>query len=631
MSAPPPLGDTTLRSPQDHREAQGQHTRALSDPWGLFSIGALAWVGALSTCFLGIHWQDTGEFIGASRSLSLAHPPGHPLTLLSAHIIQLIPWFDVSVRGNLASAFWNALGALALYQSSWTLLHRESPFERRLLSMLTAGLYVALPLVWLQGVRAEVYAPQATLTTGLWMGFILQEYTRDQRWWLFSALCLGLLGANHTLLAVAITPCVVGWLLWKRVSLYVWTWGGALACCGLSLYLYLPLRGRAGGVLGWGWVDGFAPLWETLSAKVWQTQVSQRVTEVNWGENLSRFGAFCINQVGILSGLIALSVSILALLKWMRRSSYEADLDQEDVRTQRALRRWALFFMIGAISVAITKLTYPFSEINPDFSGYLASGASAACLYLLLTSLHLGARGAIICLSLCGVGALSQERIQGRLESRGAEEWGRALSEETPPHGALWTSYYGTHFILTGLLASEGLRPDIALIFRGHRQLSWAQKRVALRAPLWAQQMGDLGFDHPKARFEVEGALDAHPQLTHRVRQIGFSFAVAPWFSVDLSPDELAERLDLIQVASYAGRLSDSSSLRATDLDTAYSWALYHELSLMRLKMVQRPSDQATSSVVPLSPLLNHPHLYKAHFDWKKEWIHRITERQWIY
>lgn len=534
-------------------------------------VGLITWVCLLAGLYPSVHWYDTGEWVATPRALSLAHPPGHPLTLLSTHLTQLLPWLDGYARANLASALWLSLASAFTASAMSALMSGRSGWRGALTSALV-GLYLpALPFSWLQGVRAEVYASQVglvALTVCCWARYLRRG---DLRWLLMGGLGIGLQASNHTLLAVAVMAPLSLWLGVHALS-HLHIRGGhtslssalRVTLCllgatmlGLSLYLYLPLRGQAGGVEGWGSVHDLSTFWDTVSASVWRRAVTERSAEVSLLENLPRFVAFMLTQMGPVSALIALIMSLLATLRWVQ--------DQ----------RWGIPLTLTLIwvSVSFTKLSYPFLEVNPDFSGYLAAGAPALCLLLGLSALELGPRLAPLCLIALLVGAGVQPRAHGTAQSVSAEAWVRALTEETPPRGSLWSAHYATHFGLTALRVVEGWRPDLALVFRGHRDTTWAPLR--LRASLAPRAVEDVSPLSPRARLEVEGALDQLPALRSRARAVGLTWAITPWARAR-STATLKLQLDAFK--------RRARSALPFDIDTCYSMALYHEAHLVWLR-----------------------------------------------
>src|SRR5512134_996434 len=63
------------------------------------------------------YWLDSGEFVAAATGLAVAHPPGHPLYVLTTKLVTLLPLGSIAFRVSLASALAAAACALALFAS----------------------------------------------------------------------------------------------------------------------------------------------------------------------------------------------------------------------------------------------------------------------------------------------------------------------------------------------------------------------------------------------------------------------------------------------------------------------------------------------------------------------------------
>ena len=87
-----------------------------------FLTTAIVLTGYLVTLAPTVTFWDAGEFIAASKSLGIPHPPGTPLFVLIAHVWGVIfPFFEYAVRTNILSALFSAMGAglffLVVYQA----------------------------------------------------------------------------------------------------------------------------------------------------------------------------------------------------------------------------------------------------------------------------------------------------------------------------------------------------------------------------------------------------------------------------------------------------------------------------------------------------------------------------------
>lgn len=481
------------------------------------SGGFFAW-----TALPGIHWHDTGEFAAIGRLLSVSHSPGHPIHAITTHGVQLLPLGDAGFRANLSSALWMAIALTLFYHA----LRRLAPEGRWWGAACVALLPALMPAVWLQGVRVEVYALQLALSAGIGL---LALHLRDARAFAGLALVFGWAGANHHLLGVALLPLALAgaWLHRRRL------WLGLAGLVGLASYAHLYFRARASAV-GWGMPDTPAGLWRMISAQEWIGANPATRTTLDLVDNAQKMTVWLIEQVGPPVAAMLLIASLYAGLR--RRSP--------------ALAGCAVAFA----GVLATKLLYPFDPLNPDVGGYLApalcAGLAFAWAGLAAADRRwpMGAGLAVGALLWLGPGFDPGDRQH----SRAAEQWGRALLAEVPPEGALVVSDYASHFLLWGLFALEGARPDVVAVFRGQMGTDWYQARLRMRRPGGVTFGADSRYE-PGVRAEQLGALRA------RLGPAGVTLAV------DGGASSEAVRAGFAQI-----------TLPPTDLDTRRSMGLVH-------------------------------------------------------
>jgi tetratricopeptide (TPR) repeat protein len=75
---------------------------------GVFLVSLFVYVWTLAPT---VTLVDSGELIIAARVLGVAHPPGFPLYVLLAHLATLVPFGNIAVRVNFASALFAAASA----------------------------------------------------------------------------------------------------------------------------------------------------------------------------------------------------------------------------------------------------------------------------------------------------------------------------------------------------------------------------------------------------------------------------------------------------------------------------------------------------------------------------------------
>ncbi len=444
------------------------------------AASAFAW-----TALPGPHWHDTAEFAAVAWRLSLSHPPGHPLHALLTQGAERVPLGDIAFRANLLSALATGAALAVLYR----LLRAVAPDASRLPSVAAALLPAVMPAVWLQAVRAEVYGLQLLLCVAVGWLAVRVASGDDARALPAMALVFGLAGANHSLIGAAFIPLalVALWLGRQRAQpIGLAVVAGAL---GTATYLYLPLRARRGGEVGWGMPDGPAALWETISGRAWQANLVGPAGDVDLGLNALKLFGYAIDEIGLaVAALLAVGVSVGVATGGWRRPG----------------------LAVGALGAAgcvfATRFFYPFDALNPDLGGYFAPGLVAVLVAVWSATAAPWRWAFLPALAVASPGVDPGERRGQRV----AESVARAYLEEVPPDGALVLSDYGSTFLTWYLRAGEGARPDVALVFRGQTSQPWVRARLAASHPARAAWLGEFprGFDGPEVRYEP--GVEAH-------------------------------------------------------------------------------------------------------------------------
>jgi tetratricopeptide (TPR) repeat protein len=224
----------------------------------------------------GVEWFDSPELAQAAIFFDLTHPPGQPLFVFLTKIISWIPFGSLAWRANFFSALTCAV-AVALIGE--LLMIWSSSVKKKSLLWAMIGVVVAMhPCVALQAIRCEVYGLYflaAMLVIVLVEKFLYVDRADSHqpnlpRGFFLPLFVLGLAVANHHFLALLLLPYVVVRIFLLPVLLPIgqgwsirhWSWGGLFFACGISLYLFLPIRSHAPNppLMGWGepgtW-DGF--------------------------------------------------------------------------------------------------------------------------------------------------------------------------------------------------------------------------------------------------------------------------------------------------------------------------------------------------------------------------------------
>ena len=103
------------------------------------AAAGLVLLGYVLTLAPTVTFWDAGEFIAASKTLGIPHPPGTPLFVMIAHVWALLfPLGEYAVKTNLLSAILSAAGAgfffLIAHESIRALTADLAPDRARLLA-----------------------------------------------------------------------------------------------------------------------------------------------------------------------------------------------------------------------------------------------------------------------------------------------------------------------------------------------------------------------------------------------------------------------------------------------------------------------------------------------------------------
>jgi tetratricopeptide (TPR) repeat protein len=316
---------------------------------------------------------DAGELISASRTLSVAHPPGYPLYLMLGRVFSGIFAFgSVAYRYNLMSAVLASAVAVLLYI-----------IARLLGAGGWAALAVAVGLAtrqawWLQATGAEVYTLNALFAAALLL-MALVGGRRGARVYVLLGLAGGLAVSHHLSLVyalVAALACLIALGVRPRLNTAVLALG--MLVLGVSVWLYIPIRSAQSPPLTWGETSTLEGFISHITAQGYKW----RLKPPDAGARLADFAAYVrlmVTQSGIwLSALAAVGVAV-------------------------SFRKWRLIigFLLIFIFYGIHSSAYNIPDIDSHvFPSLIAMGAFAALgadfLARRLGRVHRAARPAVL-------------------------------------------------------------------------------------------------------------------------------------------------------------------------------------------------------------------------------------------
>ncbi|MGC6417217.1 MAG: protein O-mannosyl-transferase family [Bradymonadia bacterium] len=495
---------------------------------GAVAFAALAWGSAP-----GLLWYDTGEFGAVAWRLSLSHPPGHPAHTMWTHAAQFVlPFGDGIFRANLSSAVAVSFALACLY----CLLKRAKPDAPTPLIILAALTPLAIPCIYDQSIRSEVYGLQLALSMLMTYMALRFHQTKDQRIWLIMAFCFGVAGANHSYIAVTLLCLPIASLIAGDCSLRSIGAGIVAGALGLCLYLYLPLRALSGGLVGWGQPDSLTRFVGTVSGQDWSRNLVPDATTDSIWPRLSALAGYIDDQLGWMF-LVGLVLSIV----WLIRS--------------KQLRGPVFVLLLAMVLPFILRLGNDFDSQNPDMGGYLAWGMVVPIIVLLYAiPFHRHRLFAwLTAVLLLSVWASWFEHERFVIpEDRAAERYAQALLDGTVADGVLLTGDYSTTFSIWALLSVFGERPDVSALFRGQMDQTWSRARLRRIHPEMADRLNRAPSDW--VRSDVSWELGVRMESLGELRAQLFPTALSAgigrrWSSLE----DHAQQFRVFDGASFAG------------------------------------------------------------------------------
>lgn len=239
-----------------------------SDPrvTGAWIVGLTSLIVYAITIAPTVAFWDAGEFLAASYSLGITHPPGAPTFVLLGRLFAMLPTpFGVAVEVNFISVIASAITALLLYGIILELLRLwrvdgagedligdESGLSPRM-EAIAAGTgalaYAFSHSAWFNAVEAEVYS-LSMMASALCIWLVLQHIKGKRTRKSISLLLLigylfGIGAANHLLILITIPSILI--LLWcfDRKTLFridLWVGAGVLFALGYTIYTIIYIR-----------------------------------------------------------------------------------------------------------------------------------------------------------------------------------------------------------------------------------------------------------------------------------------------------------------------------------------------------------------------------------------------------
>jgi hypothetical protein len=315
-------------------------------------VFAAAFALYLKTLAPAVGPTDSGELTTAVWCLGNAHPPGFPLFLLLTHLFTWLPTGSVSVRTNIASAFFASIACalvtlaaaeiLLLPRDTRVVTESRSRNKKRqrnvsdaaiaapparasgavLLVIVTTGLlFAASRTLWQFATVTEVYALNSALIAAVAWAMLRWARTRDLRWLYSAALLFGLalcvhhvtVGLGAIAIAVLITR-VAGVAFWRSRAVWI---AGLLLAAGLLVYAYLPIAASRKPVMNWGDPASIGAIVDHISGKQYRSYI--KTSDDANAAQFSRYTDIVSRELGPSWLPLALLVSFVGIVfLWFR-------------------------------------------------------------------------------------------------------------------------------------------------------------------------------------------------------------------------------------------------------------------------------------------------------------------------
>ena len=446
----------------------------------------------LATLSPSIRFWDSAELTAAAATLGIPHPPGAPLYVLLGRYFTILTFLPAPIAVNLLSAFCAALSAvLTIY-----IFRYASNKSGAGGAYFAAAIMAWGGLLWIQAVRAEVYAPALLFLEIALLAALRFRRTSEIRFALIAAYAWVLAGGIHPVIAMSgLLPILViaaekgNLLKLDRKSLFLFL---PVCLIALSIYLYLPLRGAQNPPLKWGAPETISGFLEMVTAREFAFSVSLgSLTELQ-----TRFSTFWRS----ISGNFPLPIMLFVVAGLLRR-----------------LRFWQILLFSGGLAAVFLRQGLP----HPDYAGYVLPAALALALWagdgfegLLqgIGKIFTVSRnftfilGLIVFLILIVPLFLVQFPRNNLYGNRWAEKLGRDILQPLPDSSLVLFDDVSSYFICQYLQTVESLRCDCALI-QPYALDADSRSRKWYSAQLQSQG-GIAGLNNlPASEYEIVGRL----------------------------------------------------------------------------------------------------------------------------
>ena len=218
----------------------------------------LVFIGALTLYTLTLNSDvqpaDSGELQLAAYTLQVPHPPGYPLLTMLGWLISHIPLGSPFARLSFLSAFIASLAVTVAYITCISASTTRDALTARLYGVIPAFALATSTTFWAQATTFNVRSLTALFTALMaYLAVRSRTHPRAALWGMAAAVGLGV---SHHVSLVFVAALMSAFVLWQsiyaKLNGRVYFIAFAILCATQIVWLYLPLRNSAPGVLAHG-------------------------------------------------------------------------------------------------------------------------------------------------------------------------------------------------------------------------------------------------------------------------------------------------------------------------------------------------------------------------------------------
>jgi hypothetical protein len=462
------------------------HTVMKSHGPGVAALAVVLTVYAV-TASRSVGFIDSGELSTVACTLGIAHPTGYPLFTLLGWLFSRLPIASEEIiRLNLFASVLTWAGMAVFYANARSLIrlsrrnNRDDSRREQWDSLAAAGgtLMTAFSkTVWSQAVAIEVYALHILFVNAVLFLFLRaltfrrEGDPRETRTWLLFGFMTGLSFTNHMTTIMLAPGLIIGYFLARGVNRSAFRLIGRMTLpflLGLSVYLYLPVRGRMGPVHSWG-----DPV--TLERFLWHVSGKQYSVWIfsSFDSAFRQCASFVSGLpgefagVGILFGLVGLvdlwrrnrNLAITTVLLFVVTVGYASNYDIHDIDS---------YFLLAYLSLGLWAAV--------GINGILAAVSRLS--------------GIMRWMAVCAVVAASAAPLvyhAARVNMSGhyvVEDYTRTMFASLEPRAMVlsfqWDSWVSASYYYQTI---RGVRPDVVVIDKELLRRSWYLTELNRRFP----------------------------------------------------------------------------------------------------------------------------------------------------